>query len=111
VLVREDVCLGKYAQAVYPIAPPIYRILSVIAVMVAINSVGHTICAMIEDGMMTPPTPILARVTTAYITAMLSGVDVAIAPVPVGKYVSSGGSFRWRLGFDQQSTYRQSSEQ
>lgn len=39
-----------------------YRIESVTAVMVPINSVGQTICAMIEVGMITAPTLIAEKV-------------------------------------------------
>ena len=51
------------------------------AVMVAISSWGQQIWAIIEAGIMTPPTPMEAKVTKKYIRGRLSGVEHEMAPV------------------------------
>lgn len=57
-----------------------YLIANVIAVIVAIRSLGQQICAMILLGMITPPTPRAANMTITYMTFKLSGVEILTAP-------------------------------
>lgn len=51
------------------------------AVMVAMSSWGQQIWAMIEAGIMTPPTPMDAKLTKKYIRGRLPGVEHETAPV------------------------------
>ncbi len=52
------------------------------AVTVAMRSLGQTIWAMMDEGMMTPPTPMEAKVTIAYIADKLWGVERETRALP-----------------------------
>ena len=63
-------------------APPIKRMLRVMAVMVPMSSTGHTSCAIMEQGIITQPTAMEAMVVRPQRVERLCGVPTEMAPVP-----------------------------